>query len=190
MAAIKADILTTMLVMEGLGYGCHDNGLIFALNAQMWSIQHPILAFGSEEQKQKYIPKLIDGTLIGAWDDRTGVRLRCVQPENTCRTRSWRLCAQRHKMFVTSAPISDLSIVFATVDPAKGIGGISAFIVENGTPGYSTSRDIAKMGLRTSPMGELVLEDCFIPEENRIGPRKESAAACLAVPWNGSAVVF
>ena len=51
-----ADILTTMLVMEGLGYGCRDNGLIFGMNAQMWSVQHPILAFGSEAQKQKYLP--------------------------------------------------------------------------------------------------------------------------------------
>ncbi|MCO5192191.1 MAG: acyl-CoA dehydrogenase family protein [Anaerolineae bacterium] len=187
----EADILTTMLVMEGLGYGCHDNGLIFALNAQMWSIQHPILAFGSEEQKQKYIPKLIDGTLIGAHG--------MTEPGSGSDAYSLKTRAERvaggyvlngTKMFVTSAPISDLSIVFATVDPAKGIGGISAFIVENGTPGYSTSRDIAKMGLRTSPMGELVLEDCFIPEENRIGPEGVgSSVFSSSMEWERSCIL-
>ena len=60
------DILTTMLVMEGLGYGCRDNGLIFAMNAQMWSVQHPILTFGTEAQKQKYLPGFCSGELIVA----------------------------------------------------------------------------------------------------------------------------
>jgi alkylation response protein AidB-like acyl-CoA dehydrogenase len=73
------------------------------------------------------------------------------------------------KMFVTNAPVADLALVFATTDPGKGVWGITAFIVENGTPGYSVSRDIEKMGLRTSPMGELVLQDCFVPQENRLG---------------------
>src|SRR3990170_1257543 len=57
----NADILTTMLTMEGLGYGCRDNGLIFAINAQMWSVQIPILRFGSETQKKTYLPKLLSG---------------------------------------------------------------------------------------------------------------------------------
>src|SRR3990170_6488087 len=61
-----ADILSTMLVMEGLGYGCRDNGLIFGMNAQMWSVQHPILTFGSEAQKRKFLPGLCSGELIGA----------------------------------------------------------------------------------------------------------------------------
>ena len=60
------DIVTTMLVMEGLGYGCRDNGLIFAMNAQMWSVQHPILTFGTEAQKQKYLPGFCSGETIGA----------------------------------------------------------------------------------------------------------------------------
>jgi alkylation response protein AidB-like acyl-CoA dehydrogenase len=73
------------------------------------------------------------------------------------------------KMFVTNAPIADLALVFATVDPGKGMWGITGFIVEKGTPGFSVSRHIEKMGLRTSPMGELVFQDCFVPEENRLG---------------------
>jgi hypothetical protein len=165
-----SDIMTTMLVMEGLGYGCQDNGLIFAMNAQMWSVQHPILSFGTEEQKRKYLPGLCSGELIGAHG--------MSEPDSGSDAYSLRTRADRieggyilngTKMFVTNAPVADLSLVFATIDPAKGFGGVTAFLVETGTPGFSVSRDLEKMGLRTSPMGELILQDCFLPDESRLG---------------------
>jgi L-prolyl-PCP dehydrogenase len=165
------DILTTMLVMEGLGYGCRDNGLIFAMNAQMWSVQHPILAFGTEAQKQKYLPGLCGGELIGAHG--------MSEPGSGSDAYSLRTRAERvgdgymlngTKMFVTNAPVADVALIFATVDPSKKMGGITAFLVEKGTRGLKVSRDIEKMGLRTSPMGELVLEDCVLPAESRLGP--------------------
>ena len=164
------DILTTMLIMEALGYACRDNGLIFALNAQMWSVQHPILTFGSEEQKQKYLPALCRGDRIGAHG--------MTEPGSGSDAFSLRTRAERRadgyvlngsKTLVTNAPVSDLAVVFATVGPAKGQWGVTAFIVEKGTPGFSISRNMHKMGLRTSAMGELVMEDCFVPEGNRLG---------------------
>src|SRR5687768_3812865 len=127
------DILTTMLVMEGLGYGCRDNGLIFAMNAQMWSVQHPILTFGSEAQKQKYLPSLCNGELIGAHG--------MSEPDSGSDAYSLRTRAKRisegyvlngAKMFVTNAPIANLALVFATVDPAKRSGGVTAFLIEKG----------------------------------------------------------
>ncbi len=165
-----ADILTTMLVMEALGYGCRDNGLIFAMNAQMWSVQHPILAFGTEEQKQKYLPGLCSGELIGAHgmsepdsgSDAYSLRTRAERVENG-------YVLNGTKTFVSNAPLADMALVFATVDPAKGIGGITAFLVEKNTSGFSMSRDFEKMGLRTAPMSELILQDCFLPVENRLG---------------------
>lgn len=165
------DILTTLLVMEGLGYGCRDNGLIFALNAQMWSVQLPILGFGTEAQKKKYLPGLCGGELIGAHG--------MSEPGSGSDAYSLRTRAERvdggyvlngSKMFVTNAPTCDLAVVFATVDPAKGQWGITAFLVEKGTPGFDVGSDMEKMGLRTAPLGELILRDCFIPEENRLGP--------------------
>jgi alkylation response protein AidB-like acyl-CoA dehydrogenase len=71
---------------------------------------------------------------------------------------------------VTSAPDSDLAVVFATTNPKLKRWGISAFIVERGTPGFDVSRGMDKMGLRTAPVGELILQDCFVPEESRLGP--------------------
>jgi len=186
-----ADILTTMLVMEGLGYGCRDNGLIFAMNAQMWSVQHPILAFGSEAQKQKYLPYLCSGKLIGAHG--------MSEPDSGSDAYSLRTRAKRvtegyvlngTKMFVTNAPIANMALVFATVDPAKGIGGVTTFLVDEGTPGLRISRDIEKMGLRTSPMGELILEECFVSVESRLGP--EGAGSSIfnsSMEWERSCIL-
>jgi alkylation response protein AidB-like acyl-CoA dehydrogenase len=164
------DILTTMLTMEGLGYGSRDNGLIFAMNAQLWSVQMPILAFGSEAQKLKYLPGLCNGDLVGMHG--------MSEPDSGSDAYSLRTRAERRdggyvlngsKMFVTNAPVADLAVIFATVDPGKGIWGVTGFIIERDTPGLTVSRDLHKMGLRTAPMGEVILEDCFIPEENRLG---------------------
>lgn len=166
-----ADILTTTLVMEGLGYSCRDNGLIFALNAQMWSVQLPLLIFGTEAQKKKYLPGLCHGDLIaahGMTEPDSGSDAYSLRTRAECRDGGYVLNGS--KMFVTNAPLADLALVFATVDPAKGIGGITAFLVEKERPGFSVSRDLDKMGLRTSPMGEVILQDCYVPKENRLGP--------------------
>jgi alkylation response protein AidB-like acyl-CoA dehydrogenase len=166
-----ADIVTSMLMMEGLGYGCRDNGLIFGINAQMWSVQMPIFSYGSEEQKRKYLPGLCSGELIGAHgmsepdsgSDAYSLRTRAVRSEGG-------YILNGTKMFVSNAPVADLHLVFATVDPSKRMWGITGFIVETGTPGFTVSRHLEKMGLRTSPMAELIFQDCFIPAENRLGP--------------------
>ena len=185
------DIMTTMLVMEGLGYGCRDNGLIFAINAQMWSVQHPILTFGTEAQKRKYLPKLCSGEWIGAHG--------MSEPDSGSDAYSLRTQAKRveggyvlngTKMFVTNAPIADVALVFATVDSSKGIGGITAFLIEMGTAGFSVSRDLEKMGLRTSPMAELILEECFVPAENRLG--REGAGSSIfndSMEWERSSIL-
>jgi len=165
-----SDILTAMLTMEGLGYGCHDNGLIFAINAQMWSVMMPILSFGTEEQKHKYLPGLCNGDLIGAHgmtEPNTGSDAYSLRTHAVRKGDGYVLNGS--KMFVTNAPIADMAVVFATVDPSKGMWGITAFVVDIGTPGFTISRDIDKMGLRTSPMGELVLQDCYLPASNRLG---------------------
>jgi alkylation response protein AidB-like acyl-CoA dehydrogenase len=185
------DILTTMLVMEGLGYGCRDNGLIFAMNAQMWSVQHPILTFGTETQKQKYLPGMCSGEIIGAH--------AMSEPDSGSDAYSLRTKAERisdgyllngTKMFVTNAPVADVSLVFATVNPAKGRGGVTAFLVDKGTSGFRVSRNIEKMGLRTSPMGELILEDCVLPVESRLGA--EGAGTAIfnsSMEWERSCIL-
>ncbi|MBM2842284.1 MAG: acyl-CoA dehydrogenase [Anaerolineales bacterium] len=186
-----ADILTTMLTMEGLGYGCRDNGLIFAINAQMWSVQMPILDFGTPEQKERLLPPLVRGEWIGAH--------AMSEPDSGSDAYSLRARAERRndgyvlngtKTFVTNAPVADLTLVFATIDRSKGMWGVTAFLVERGTPGFRVSRQIEKLGLRTSPMAEVVLEDCFLPEASRLGP--EGAGAKIfnsSMEWERSCIL-
>jgi len=172
-----ADALTTSLAMEGLGYACKDNGLIFSINAQMWSFEVPLLEFGSEAQKQRYLPALCRGDAIAVH--------AMTEPESGSDAFSLRTTAVKRngcyvlngtKTFITNAPVADAILIFATVDRSKGIQGISAFIVDRGTEGFTISRELDKMGLRTSPMGEIVLENCTIPESNRLGPEGAGVA--------------
>lgn len=186
-----ADILTTTLVMEGLGYGCRDNGLIFALNAQMWSVQLPILTFGSEEQKARYLPGLCAGELIGAHgmsepgsgSDAYSLRTRAARVDGG-------YVLNGSKIFVTNAAAADVAVVFATVDRSKGPWGITAFIVERGTPGFDVGGDMEKMGLRTAPLGELIFRDCRVPEANRLG-REGSGVAIFnsSMEWERSCIL-
>ncbi len=165
------DALTTILALEALGYACKDNGLLFSLNAQMWSFELPLLKFGREDQKSRFLPRLCDGSMIGvqamsealAGSDAFSLR-------TTAEKRGDRYVLNGSKVFVTNAPVADAFLVFVRTDPAKGFAGISAFVVERQTPGLSVSGPAHKMGLRTSPMGELALDGCEVPEENLVGP--------------------
>jgi alkylation response protein AidB-like acyl-CoA dehydrogenase len=165
-----ADVLTTVLAMEALGYGCRDGGLLFGVNAQLWSVLMPILRFGTEEQRSRYLPRLCAGELIGAHG--------MSEPDSGSDAFSLRTVARKEgddyilngaKTFVSNAPVADLFLVFATLDPAKGVLGLTAFLVERGYPGFQVGKHIEKMGLKTSPMAELVFEDCRVPGRNRLG---------------------
>jgi hypothetical protein len=164
------DALSAVQALEALGYACRDNGLLFGLAAQMWSVQMPILRFGTEAQKRRYLPRLCSGDWIGAHG--------MSEPDSGSDAFSLRTRAERQgdeyilngtKTFVSEAPVADVFVVFATINRAKGPLGITGFIVERDTPGFRVGRGIQKMGLRTSPMAELVFDDCRLPAANRLG---------------------
>ncbi len=159
-----------LAVMEGLGYGTRDQGLLFSLNAHLWTNSIPILIYGKEEQRTRYLPGLCDGSIIGA----NGAS----EPDAGSDIFSMRTRARRDgdhyvlngtKMFVSNATIADLVVAYATIDPALGAMGVTAFLIEKGTPGMTVGKKFDKMGLRTSPMAELIFEDCRIPVTNRLG---------------------
>jgi alkylation response protein AidB-like acyl-CoA dehydrogenase len=159
-----------LAVMDGLGYGARDQGLLFSLNAHLWTNSIPILLYGSEAQRQRFLPGLCDGTLLGA--------NAASEPDAGSDIFSMRTRARRDgdsyvltgsKTFVTNAPVADVFVAYATVDPALGPLGVTAFIIERDAPGLSFGKKLEKMGLRTSPMAEVVLDDCRVPVENRLG---------------------
>jgi alkylation response protein AidB-like acyl-CoA dehydrogenase len=193
-----ADILTTVLVMEALGYGCHDNGLIFSLNAQMWSLELPLVRFGTPQQQQAYLPGLMSGDLIGVH--------AMTEPDSGSDAFAMRTSVRRRddhyvlngtKLYITNAPVADVVLVFAAHPQApqarpgaSRMTRISAFLVEKGTPGFSVTRSLEKMGLRTSPMGEVVLADCLVPAGNRLGPEGAGLAIfSSSMAWERSCIL-
>lgn len=165
-----ADVVTTILALEALGYGCTDNGLVFSINAHMWTSVIPLWHYGSEEQRRRWLPGLCSGELIGCH--------AITEPDAGSDPFAMRASARRtdegyvltgQKTFITNAPIADVLIVFARTSEGVGPYGITAFLVERETSGCETSREIDKMGLRTSPMSEVVLDGCLIPESSILG---------------------
>jgi alkylation response protein AidB-like acyl-CoA dehydrogenase len=185
---LGADVLTCVLTMQGLGYGCRDSGLLFAINSHIWTCEIPISTFGTDAQKEKYLPSLSKGTLIGGH--------AMTEPDSGSDAFSLRTTAVRKgdkyilngtKMFVSNAPIADLLLVFACTDKSKGFAGISVFIVEKDFPGFSVGRPLEKMGLRTSPTGEVILQDCEVPLDNRLGEEGAGSAIFNAeMEWERS----
>ena len=164
-----ADTLTTVCALEALGYGCQDNGLIFSINAHMWSSEIPIWSFGTEEQKRKYLPGLVSGGLglhamtePGSGSDAYSLKTRAERKGD-------KYVLNGSKTFSSNAPNADVTIVFANLDFTRGPNGVTAFLVDKGTPGFAVGKKLHKMGLRTSPMAEIYLQDCEIPVSNLLG---------------------
>jgi isovaleryl-CoA dehydrogenase len=143
----------------GLSYGAHSNLCV-----------NQIRLNGTEEQKRKYLPKLISGEHVGslamsepsAGSDVVGMKTRAVKKGD-------RYILNGTKMWITNGPNADTLVVYAKTDPDAHQRGISAFIIEKGMKGFSTSPKLDKMGMRGSNTCELVFEDCEVPEENIIG---------------------
>jgi len=140
----------------------------------------PILYFGSEEQKQRYLPRMARGELLGAF--------ALTEPEYGSDAANLAATAERRdggyllngtKTFITNVGVADVYIVMARVDHLPGARGISAFIVEKGTPGLSFGAPMQKMGLHGSPTGELILEDVHVARENLLGEEGQGFAIAM-----------
>jgi alkylation response protein AidB-like acyl-CoA dehydrogenase len=164
------DVVSTMLGLEALGYGYRDNGLVFSLNAHMWTSEIPIWTYGSAEQQARWLTALCDGRSIGchtitepeAGSDAFAMRSQATRVEGG-------YVVNGRKTFITNAPVADLFIVFAREGEGVGPYGISAFLVEAGTPGLSVGKPLEKLGLRTSPMAEVFLDDLFVTDDAMLG---------------------
>jgi len=165
-----SDAITTIAMMEGLGFGGSDQGLLFAINAHMWTTSIPLLMYGTEEQKRKYLPGLCDGSLIGAngtSEPEAGSDAFSMQTRALKNGSGYTLNGK--KIFVTNAPVADLFVIYATLDPKLRGSGICGFLIEKGTKGLSIGPKKDKMGLRTALMAELALDDCRLPHSALLG---------------------
>jgi len=157
-----------MTAIEELSAVDGSIGIIVAAHNSLCS-NHIFLA-GNEEQRRKYIPKLASGEWLGAWgltepnsgSDAAGAKTTAVRKGDT-----WVL--NGNKTFITNGHYADVAVVIAVTDKTQGTHGLSAFVVEKGTPGFRPGKKENKLGLRASDTSELIFEDCEIPVENLLG---------------------
>jgi isovaleryl-CoA dehydrogenase len=143
----------------GLSYGAHSN---LCLNQ--------IRRNGSEAQKRRYLPKLISGEHVGALAmSEPGAGSDVVSMRTRADKKGDRYILNGSKMWITNGPIAETIVVYAKTDPTAGARGITAFLVENKFPGFSTAQKLDKLGMRGSDTGEIVFQNCEVPEENVLG---------------------
>jgi alkylation response protein AidB-like acyl-CoA dehydrogenase len=186
------DPLSCAIALEALGRGCRDGGLVFSLCAHLLACVVPMWQHGNESQRRRYLRGLCDGSLIGAHaitepgsgSDTFSMRTRADRQGD-----GWRLNGT--KTFISNGPVADVAIVFAVTDAEKGFhGGITAFVVDRDTPGFGSGQKFEKMGLRTSPVGELLLEDVQVSDDAVLGRVGGGAALfTTAMDWERALLV-
>lgn len=187
-----ADPLTCAVALEALGYGCRDGGLVFSLAAHMLACVVPIARHGNDAQRSRLLPGLCDGSTIGAHaitepgsgSDTFAMTMRAERVAG-----GWRL--EGTKTFISNGPVADVVLVFAVTDPGKGFhGGVTAFVVEKGMPGFHPGQAFEKMGLRTSPVGELVFDDARVGDDAVLGSVGGGASVfTTAMEWERTLLV-
>jgi alkylation response protein AidB-like acyl-CoA dehydrogenase len=176
------------LVMEELG--AVDMAMAVSLSVHLLS-QYPVVTWGSPEQHERWLPAMVRGEALGAFaltephagSDAAAIRTRAerVGPEDA--PQAYRLTGT--KIWISNAPEADRYLVFATIDPALGAKGITAFLVEKGTSGFRFGAHERKMGIRSCPATELVFEGAEVPAGNRLGQEGEGYRIALSALGEG-----
>jgi alkylation response protein AidB-like acyl-CoA dehydrogenase len=186
-----ADVITTVLAGEALGEAGVDGGLTLAYGAHTFLCTDTLYRHGTDAQRKKYIPKLASGQWIGcmgltepgAGSDVASMKTEAVKKGDT-------YVLNGSKIFITNGPIADVAVVYAKTDPSQQHAGISAFVVEKGTPGFSAGEPLKKMGVHTSQTSELFFNDCVIPAENLLGQEGMGFQMAMeTVEWDRSALL-
>jgi len=186
-----ADVVTCVLAAEALGEAGVDGGLTLSYGAHTFLCADNIYRHGSQAQRERYLPKLISGEMIGcmgltepsAGSDVASMRTRAEKKGD-------KYVLNGSKIFITNGPVADVAVVYATLDRSLKHAGISAFIVDKGTPGFSIGAPLHKMGVRTSMTSELFFDDCEIPEENLLGTEGGGfMMAMQTVKWDRSTLM-
>lgn len=179
-----ADSLSQALVVEGLAR--YDASIGLACAAHMSLSAGHIVAFASEENRRRYLPEMLPAKKLGAWcltepgsgSDAAAMKTRAVRSGDNYQISG-------SKMFITNGSVADVYVVTAVTDPEQGRSGISAFIIERGTPGLSNGRRIEKLGLRASDTAEVIFDNVTIPARNLIGEQGAGYRQTLSVLQNG-----
>ncbi|HHY22378.1 MAG TPA: acyl-CoA dehydrogenase [Bacilli bacterium] len=169
---IGADYVSYVIAVEELSRVCASTGV--TLSAHLSLASWPIYKFGNEEQKQKYLRPLAEGTKIGGYgltEPSSGSDAAAMK--TTAKLDGDHYVLNGSKIFITNGGIADIYVVFAMTDQDQKHRGITAFIVESDMPGFSVGKKEKKLGIRSSPTTEIIFEDCRVPKENMLGKEGE-----------------
>ncbi|RDU37460.1 acyl-CoA dehydrogenase [Neobacillus piezotolerans] len=169
---IGSDYLAYCIAVEELSRVCASTGVTLSAHTSLagW----PIYKFGSEEQKQKYLRPMAEGSKIGAYGlTEPGSGSDAGAMKTTARLDGSHYVLNGAKIFITNGGIADIYVVFALTDPSSKQKGTTAFIIEKDFPGFSVGKKEKKLGIRSSPTTEIIFEDCRVPIENRLGEEGE-----------------
>jgi len=156
------------IVFEEVARVCASTSVILIVTNELTS--YPIYAHGSEEQKQKFLVPLLKGEKLGAFGlTEAGAGSDVAAMETTAKRGNGGYTLNGNKLFISNGAEAEIIVAFATVDKSQGYRGVTAFIVEKDALGYSVGKHERKLGIRASSTTELIFEDCFVPEENRLG---------------------
>jgi butyryl-CoA dehydrogenase len=175
-----SDTVSYAIVIEELSRVCGSTGITVAAHNSLCTGH--ILKHGNDEQKAKYLPKLATGEWLGAWgltEANAGSDASATATTAALDGDEWVINGS--KTFITHGSIAGVTVVMARTDPGKGTRGISAILVENGTPGYTYGKDEKKLGLRGTVTSELFFEDCRVPRENLLGERGKGFIGALEI---------
>lgn len=175
----RSDDLSYALALEEVAVGCASCATLMSVHNSVGCV--PILKFGTLEQQQHWLPKLATGDVIGAFcltEPQSGSEADAMKTRATFEDDSWVLNGS--KQFTTNGERAGMAIVFAVTDPDLGKKGLSAFIVDTATPGFTVARKENKMGIRASDTCAITLENCRVPAANMLGQRGEGLKIALA----------
>ncbi|MEN3043992.1 MAG: acyl-CoA dehydrogenase family protein [Candidatus Hydrothermales bacterium] len=159
-------VFALCLAIEELSWGCAGISLALAGTALG---SFPVILFGNENLKRKVLPKIAEGKIAAFCLTEPEAGSDALSIKTTAIRKNGGYVLNGVKQFITNAQVADFYSVFALTDPKKGARGMSAFLVERGTPGLKIGKKEDKLGIRASPTGEVIFEDVFVPEENIIG---------------------
>ncbi|GGN50328.1 acyl-CoA dehydrogenase [Oceanobacillus indicireducens] len=169
---IGADFVSYCIAVEELSRVCASTGV--TLSAHLSLASWPIYTYGTEEQKKTFLYLLATGEALGAYAlSETGAGSDVAAMKTIAKKDGDDYILNGNKVWITNGGVADIYIVFAKTDPAANHKGISAFIVEKGTEGFTFGKKEKKLGIRSSPTTELIFENCRIPKENLLGEEGE-----------------
>ncbi|MBB5336996.1 acyl-CoA dehydrogenase [Pectinatus brassicae] len=164
----EADYLSYILMVEEISRVCASTGIIYSAHISL--SMNPIYKWGSEELKQKYLVPMCKGEKLGAFAlTEPGAGTDAASGTCTATLDGAEYILNGTKCFITNGGIADVYTIFALTDPAKGVKGLSCFVVEKNTPGFEIGKHEDKMGIRGSHTSELIFKNCHIPKENLVG---------------------